>query len=59
MLYHFVDFGKTGNNTKLSTILKIVFDKRHILMAQSSAVAIQGDATNLQKEVFDGYTGSS
>ncbi|MCP4317098.1 MAG: hypothetical protein GY789_14065 [Hyphomicrobiales bacterium] len=59
MLYHFVVYGKTANITKLSTILKFVFDKHHILVAQSLAVAIEGGAENRDKELFNDNPGSS
>lgn len=59
MLYHFVVYGKTANITKLSTILKFVFDKNHILMAQLLAVATEGGAENRDRELFNGNPGSS
>ncbi|WP_136660876.1 hypothetical protein [Nitratireductor sp. XY-223] len=59
MLYHFVEGRKTGNITKLSTNLKNIFDKPHILVAQSLAAAPVGGATGKEKELFDGNPSSS
>ncbi|WP_419908723.1 hypothetical protein [Hoeflea sp.] len=59
MLYHFVKGRKTGNVTKLSTTLKFIFDKAHILMAQSLAATRIGGATGKEKELFDGNPSSS